>query len=127
MIRIGLRHLLIVLPLIGIAHAANAHHLPRFERCQMFSYTGQIEEIDWTNPHVQLVLRTDDGERYDIGWLGVRGLHRAGIEQDTLHIGDRVVVEGALRPNDALDEPLWPSSIHRTSDGWEWSQPLQGC
>jgi Family of unknown function (DUF6152) len=127
MIRMSFRRLLMVMPLIGIAYTANAHHPPRFERCQMFSYAGQIEEIDWTNPHVQLILRTDDGERQEIGWLGVRGLHRAGIDVDTLHVGDHVVVEGALRPKDALDEPLLPSSIHRTSDGWEWSQPLQGC
>jgi Family of unknown function (DUF6152) len=125
--RIASRFVLLILPLVGIASTANAHHPPRFERCQMFTFTGQIERIEWANPHVQLFIRTDDGETHQMGWLSLQALHRAGIEEDTLHAGDRVEVEGGFRSKDAANEPLLLSKVHRTSDGWEWSQPIQGC
>lgn len=124
---IALRLALLVLPGLGIANTASAHHPPRFERCRIFTYEGQIERIEWRNPHVQIYLRTADGDVMDLGWLNLQALHRVGIEQDTLQVGDRVVVEGGFRPQDVGDEPLWLSHIRRTSDGWEWEQPLQGC
>jgi hypothetical protein len=127
MSRIGFRIVLLALPVLAIAGTASAHHPPRFERCVMFTYTGQIERIDWANPHVQLVIRADDGESYELGWLGIQALHRAGIDVGTLKVGDPVVVEGGYRPQDAANAPLLLSHIRRTSDGWEWSQPIQGC
>jgi hypothetical protein len=127
MSRIAFRFVLLALPVLAIANTASAHHPPRFERCRMFTYTGQIERIEWGNPHVQLYIRGDDGESYKIGWLNLQALHRADIEIDTLHVGDHVVVQGGFRPNDVAEKPLLLSSIRRTSDGWEWSQPVQGC
>lgn len=125
--RIALRLVFLILPLAGIAGTASAHHPPRFRDCQMFSYTGQIERIEWANPHVMLYIRGDDGETYELGWLDLQALHRADIERDTLNVGDHVVVEGGFRPNEVSKKPLLLSTIRRTSDGWEWSQPLQGC
>ena len=127
MSRTGFRIALLVGPLLGVAITARAHHPPRYERCEMFTYTGEIAEIDWNNPHVQVVIRSEDGESHDMGWLNVQALHRAGIDENTLHIGDRVVAEGGYLPQDTRDQPLLLSSLHRTSDDWEWSQPLQGC
>jgi hypothetical protein len=113
--------------LLGLASASVAHHPPRFERCQRFTFTGQLERIEWTNPHVMLSLRTDDGVSRQAGWLNVQRLRRSGIDVDTLRIGDRLVIQGGIRKKDADKEPVLLSSIRRLSDGWEWSQPLQGC
>lgn len=121
------RSSLLALALLGIANAAVAHHPPRFESCQRFSFTGQVERIRWTNPHVLLVIQTDTGERNQVGWLNVQALERAGIHADTLRVGDHVVVEGGIRPDDTGHEPILLSSIRRSGDGWEWSQPLEGC
>jgi hypothetical protein len=117
----------VALALLGIVNAAVAHHPPRFERCQRFTFAGQLERIEWVSPHVQLFIRTDDGEIRQVGWLNLQGLARAGIEQDTLRIGDRLVVEGGTRTKDVVEKPILLSSIRRPSDGWEWSQALQGC
>jgi hypothetical protein len=121
------RSSVLALALLGIAGAAAAHHPPRFERCQRLTFTGEVERIDWTNPHVQLFIQTADGVSHQLGWLDLQALHRAGIQEDTLHVGDHVVVEGGVRTKDVLNKPVLLSSIRRPSDGWEWSEPLQGC
>jgi Family of unknown function (DUF6152) len=113
--------------LLGFVDVAAAHHPPRFERCERFTFTGQLERIEWGNPDVLLFVRTDSGVTREVGWLNVQALQRAGIDTDTLHIGDHLVVQGGTRPQDVAHEPILVSSIHRPSDGWEWSQPLQGC
>lgn len=117
----------LALALIGVTGTAVAHHPPRYERCQLYTFTGQLERIDWGNPHVMLVIREDDGTDEQIGWLNVQALTRAGIGPDTLHVGDRLEVKGGVRTKDVDKEPILVSDIRRLSDNWEWSQPLQGC
>jgi len=113
--------------LLGIASLSAAHHPPRFERCQRFTFTGRLLTIEWKNPHVLLSLETDDGVSRQVGWLNVQGLRRAGIDVDTLRIDDRLLIQGGIRKDDPGREPILLSSIRRLSDGWEWSQPLRGC
>ena len=127
MSRVNFRSSILALALLGIASTAVAHHPPRFERCQRFTFTGQLERIEWTNPHVLLFIQADSGASHLVGWLNVQGLSRAGIHADTLRVGDHVVVSAGVRPDDIGHEPILLSSIRRSSDGWEWSQPLQGC
>lgn len=117
----------LVLALLGMTCSAAAHHLPRFERCQRLTFTGEIERIEWANPHVLLLIRSANGMSYQFGWLDLQALHRAGIQMDTLHVGDHVVVAGGIRAKDVLKKPVLLSRIRRPSDGWEWSEPLQGC
>jgi hypothetical protein len=121
------RSSIVVLALVGMIGPAAAHHPPRFERCHRLTFTGEIERIEWANPHVKLLIRSANGMSYQFGWLDLPALHRAGIQRDTLHVGDHVVVEGGIRTKDVLKKPALLSSIRRPSDGWEWSQPLQGC
>jgi hypothetical protein len=127
MMRVVLKSSILTLVLLGSASTAVAHHPPRFERCQRFTFTGQLERIEWVNPHVLLFIKTDDGASQQVGWLSPRVLKRAGIETDTLRVGDRLVIEGGTRIKDIAEEPILLSIIRRPSDGWEWSQPLQGC
>ena len=122
------RSTVLALALLVVTGAATAHHPPRFERCKLYPFTGQIERIEWVNPHVQLYIRTDDdGELLQVGWLGLQALERAGITRETLRAGDHVAIEGGVRNDDIADEPILLSSIRRDSDGWEWVQALQGC
>ncbi len=112
---------------LGIASSAAAHHPPKMERCATFSFSGQIERIVWQRPHVELFVRTDEGETYQVSWLAINQLHLVGIEQDTLKIGDTVDITAGIRPNDVVVRPMLLSYIHRDSDGWGWSQMPQGC
>jgi hypothetical protein len=117
----------LALALLGIAGTAAAHHPPRFERCQSITFTGQIERIEWANPHVRLFIRSDDGMSHEMAWLNLQRLRLIGIQRDTLRTGDQVVVTGGIRTQDAAALPILLSTIRRPSDGWEWSQPVQGC
>ena len=110
-----------------VASTAGAHHPPKMERCATFSFSGQIERIVWQRPHVELFVRTAEGETYQVSWLAINQLHLVGIDQNTLRIGDEVDITAGIRPNDVVVRPMLLSYIHRDSDGWGWSQMPQGC
>jgi hypothetical protein len=109
-----------------IVSAAAAHHPPMMERCYSFTFTGQVEQIEWRNPHVELIIRTDSGENHRVIWLNTQALSRAGIDWDTLRTGDQVTVTVGTR-DDVVKRPMLLAAISRASDGWEWSQVPQGC
>jgi len=112
---------------VGLAGIANGHHPPKMERCASFSFTGQIERIEWRMPHVQLFVRADDGTSYNVSWLSINQLNLAGIDRDTLSIGDQVAITAGIRVDELVQRPLLLSYIHRDSDDWGWSQLPQGC
>ena len=112
-----------------IASAATAHHPPKMDRCHSLTFTGQVERIEWHNPHVELIIGTDGEKSHRVTWLNIQGLKRAGINLDTLRVGDQVTVTVGTR-DDVVTTPTTPmllAAISRTSDGWEWSQVPQGC
>jgi hypothetical protein len=112
---------------LGITGAAAAHHPPLMERCVISSFTGQVEQIEWRMPHVELFIRTDDGVRHRLIWRNIHQLAWIDIDRDTLRIGDQVVITATTPRDAAVERPMLLSNIRRTSDGWEWSQEPQGC
>ena len=112
---------------LALAGLAGAHHPPKMERCESFSFTGEIVRIEWRRPHVEIFVRTDEGVTHELTWLAINQLALAGIEQDMLAIGDRVEIVAGIRPNDVVERPLLLSYIHRNADDWGWSQAPQGC
>lgn len=89
--------------------------------------TGHMERIEWRRPHVELYIRTDDGVIHRVTWLAINQLSLAGIQRDTLRIGDRVEIAAGIRPDEVVQRPMLLSYIYRDSDGWGWSQKPQGC
>jgi hypothetical protein len=87
--------------------------------------TGELASVTWTNPHVELSITAEDGTAYRVVWLSLQELSRAGIQRDTLHVGDDLILKAGTR--DGARAPILLSEIHRPSDGWTWSQPAQGC
>ena len=112
---------------LGFVSTAGAHHPPKMERCATFSFSGQVERIVWQRPHVELFVETAEGETDQVTWLAINQLALAGIDQNTLKIGDEVDITAGIRPNDVVIRPMLLSYIHRDSDGWGWSQMPQGC
>jgi len=112
---------------LGFANSAAAHHPPKMERCQSLTFSGRIERIEWRRPHVELFVRTDQGVTHHLSWLAINQLGLAGIEQDTLRIGDEVDIVAGIRPNEVAERPMLLSYLFRESDGWGWSQTPQGC
>jgi hypothetical protein len=96
------------------------------ERCQSLTFNGQIEQIEWHNPHVELLIRTENGESHRVAWLNIQQLSWAEIDRDTLRISDQVIVTVGTR-DDVVKRPLLLAAITTTSDGWAWSQVPQGC
>lgn len=109
-----------------LLNAASAHHPPLMERCQSLTFTGQIEQIEWRNPHVALHILTDSGESHLAIWLNPQQLSWAGIDRNTLRSGDQVLVTVGTR-DDIVERPMLLAAITRPSDGWTWSQLPQGC
>jgi len=109
-----------------IVGAAAAHHPPLMERCYSLTFAGQIEQIEWRNPHIELFIRTAGGESRRVIWVNMQQLSRAGIDRDTLRTGDQVTVTVGTR-DDVVTRPMLLAAITRASDGWEWSQVPQGC
>jgi hypothetical protein len=117
---------LAALVLAGFAKPAAAHHPPQFERCQLVTIGGQVERVDWRNPHVKVTVTAYDGTRYEFIWLSPHRLGLGGIEKETLQIGDRVVAMGTMQRDDTPVTMLL-SDVRRPADGWQWSQLPQGC
>ena len=115
------------LALLGLASSAGAHHPPRFDRCQLYTIEGDVQRIDWGNPHVKLSVKTADGMTYDLVWRSIQQLSLAGVQKEAVKVGDHVVATGSKRSDDAAHVSILLSEIHKASDGLEWSQPTQGC
>lgn len=112
---------------LSMTSVVRAHHPPEMERCASFSFTGQIERIEWRRPHVELYVRTDEGVTHHVIWLAIHQLSWEGIDRDTLRVGDEVHISAGIRMDDVVERPMLLSYIHRDSDGWGWSQVPQGC
>jgi ABC-type oligopeptide transport system substrate-binding subunit len=115
------------LTLLGLAGAAAAHHPPRFDRCKLYTVEGEVQSVDWVNPHVNVSIKSGDGMTYNLVWLNLQQLSLAGIQKDALKVGDRVVVKGSKQSEDATHVSMLLTEIRKTNDGLEWSQPPQGC
>ena len=112
--------------LLGAASVSWAHHPPKFERCQSLTFEGEIERIDWKNPHVELTVKTADGTSHELLWQNVQQLGRAGIDKTTLAVGDSVAVSASRQ-----DRSRSPAALlhrwKRAADGGQWSQEPHGC
>ena len=115
------------LALLGLASAADAHHPPRFDRCKLYTIEGNVERVDWGNPHVKLSIKTEDGATYDLLWRSIQQLTLAGVQKDAVRVGDHLVVTGSKQSDDAEHVSLLLTELHKAHDGVQWSQPPQGC
>jgi hypothetical protein len=76
-----------------------AHHSPaRFDTDQVITVEGVVTEYEWANPHVYIYVEqtTDAGDAIDWEVEGTPPaiLRRQGWSENTLRVGDRVVVTG---------------------------------
>ena len=122
--------------LVGGSLPARAHHShPIFyDSCTTLTIEGQIDSVQWKNPHVLIDLIADDGKAYRAEWTSAGILDRTSVQPPKS--GDRVVVRGnPMRDVEAIRE-RFPSfepgprekpvvdliQIQRASDGWNWSR-----
>src|SRR4051794_30226636 len=132
------RHVLMAAGLIAcVAASAKAHHSYGmfYDLCTSVSIAGQVERVQWKNPHVLIDVRTDAGDSYIAEWTDVLKLTRDWVSADMLKPGDRIEVTGSpKRPLETID-PAYRylvaptlkvvsalTQVRRTSDGWTWKR-----
>ena len=85
-------------PLTGAAHhSPNVH----FNRSETIEIEGELTEVYWRNPHVQLIVETinEQGVKkiWEAEYLAPSYLSRQGITSDLLKEGDIIKIAGAYK------------------------------
>lgn len=81
---------------------ALAHHsFAMFDQSKMYTWTGTLEEFNWTNPHVHLTVKVPEGAadpatvgRWDIEAASPNIMTRQGWSRNTFKVGDQVTIVG---------------------------------
>lgn len=127
---------------ICTASAAHAHHSHGlfYDPCKKVTIEGRVESAQWKNPHVLIVIKTDDGTTYtaeltSLQILTTRGV--AGSAQAALMTGARVVVTGNPLRDPAEIRAKYPNiaeisntkildviQIRRMDDSWNFALPM---
>jgi len=96
-----MRRLISLLPLLGLAQVAAAHHSVTaiYDSSRTIEVTGVVEEISWRNPHGRLTLRAPDESGGTVVWEALTPavvvLRIYGIGQDFIAPGDRITLAGS--------------------------------
>lgn len=99
-------------PLTSYAH----HSMAIYDTAQQVSITGTVTRVAWRNPHVYIylneTLETGEVVNWEIEGFGPSSFRRLGWSQDTLQIGDQLVVDGNPTRNISR-RGLYPETMHR--------------
>jgi len=113
-----------------VAPPALAHHSFAATYFEDKSQTieGDVAQFVFRNPHsfVHVEAPDDKGvtQRWAVEWGSGQQLSGQGVNRETLHIGDHVVVVGSPGRNPD-DHRMRMRSITRPKDGWKWSGTFQ--
>lgn len=94
--------LLLTLCLIGLPALAAAHHSfpAQYDINQPVTLAGNVTEVQWTNPHIFIMMDVTDENGDTVNWTlelgGPNALLRLGWKRDSLKIGDHITVDGSL-------------------------------
>ncbi len=112
------------------ATAASAHHsyAATYDVTHEIKLEGKIVQFVYRNPHSFVhVTTTDDkgvSQRWAVEWSGTTQLNNAGVNKESLKIGDLVVI--TARPSRVAGEfRALMLTLKRPSDGFTWGSPGQ--
>jgi hypothetical protein len=107
--------------------AASAHHSfgATYEISKEIKLEGKIVQFVYRNPHSFVHVEAPDPagvqQRWAIEWGGTAQLSGAGVQRDTLKVGDQVAVVG--RPSRVPGEyRVLMVNLTRPSDGFTWGR-----
>jgi len=91
--------MLAVILYVALGASASAHHSHFYDECKRVAIEGQVERVEFKNPHNLFVLRLDGGTTYTVDWVNLTRLTSAGIigaAKEAVVSGARVEVTGYL-------------------------------
>jgi hypothetical protein len=111
--------------------AVDAHHSHAdFALDRDVTLTGTIQGIQFQNPHVLIVVRTEGSTLYTAEWQSAGWLQShpelvtpaaAPVTSATLKAGDRIVIVGSPPRDGALRSVVNLKEVRRPRDGWQWT------
>lgn len=109
--------LLYALAIITFPLTAYAHHsMAIYDSGQQVSIEGTVTRVAWRNPHVYIyldeTLETGEVINWEVEGLGPSSFRRLGWSQDTLQVGDQIVVDGNPTRNISR-RGVYPQTMHR--------------
>ena len=118
--------LLSTLVLLLTAGSAVAHHgYGEYDRSQLVALEGTLMRVQWSNPHVLLMLQTESQGEYTVEWGSVIQLVRQGIKPVPLKAGDHLIITGSVNKNPDKKILTLLTEISRPADGWRWENPAR--
>ena len=107
------------------ATSVYAHHSysATYDVAREVKLEGKLLQFAFKNPHSFVTIQAPDesgtAQRWSIEWSGTTQLGNQGIKQETLHIGDEIIVVG--RPSRVPGElRALMVNLRRPSDGFTW-------
>jgi hypothetical protein len=110
--------------------AAYAHHsyAATYDVTHEIKLEGKIVQFVYRNPHSFVHVTTSDekgeSQRWAVEWSGTTQLNNAGVNKESLKVGDLVVI--TARPSRVAGEfRALMLTLKRPSDGFTWGNPGQ--
>lgn len=103
----------------------SAHHSfsATYDQSKTVSVEGKVTQFLLRNPHsflhVAVVGKDGKEEIWNIEWAAAGQLGGAGVNRDSLKVGDPVVITGNPA-RDPADQRLRMVTVKRTSDNFSW-------
>ena len=117
--------LLIVAASLLFGKAAYGHHsyAATYDTSKEVKLEGTLVKFELRNPHAFVTIKAKDKDavmqRWAVEWAGVSQLAGAGIKQDTLKVGDDIVIVG--NPSRVPGEfRVLMVNLKRPVDGFSW-------
>ena len=133
--------LAVIVSVPTLASLAYAHHShPYFyDECKSITIEGQVERVEFKDPHTWIFLKLDDGAAYTVDWAPMSRLTQnrvIGPAKEALVFGARIVVTGdRIRPAAQIREhfpdfksevnpnTVDPRSIRSVGGSFSWALP----
>ena len=114
--------------IVSVGTTLYAHHsfAATYREEERITLQGELVQFQFRNPHsfVQLKVVEKDGteRRIAVEWGGSAALQGQGVNQQTLKVGDKVIITGAPSRGYPKDPRVRMVTLTRPADGFDWGK-----